>query len=306
MTDLETINKKRTAAFSPLPKNPLKDLHPRKMFDTISITGTEFEEIRTLVYNHFGINLTEKKRALVEGRLQKVIKSLGMKSFRQYIDYLKKDLTGKALAELSNRISTNHTFFFREAGHFDFFSHKILPEFQQQALIRPFRMWCAGCSFGDEPYSFAIALMEFFGSSHEKMGNELLATDISLDALESAETGIYPEDRLKLVPPWLKQKYFARLPDGSWQVCDRLRRQVHFERMNFISSSYPISGTFHIISCRNVMIYFDQRTREILVKRFYDYTKPGGYLFIGHSETLPRDNPYFSYVQPAIYKKTDK
>ncbi len=306
MTNVEAFRKDRLAALALLQAKRMKNF-PNKIFSgSISITDAEFEEVRSLVYTHFGINLTRKKRSLVEGRLQKVVKSLGMTSFREYIDYIKNDVTGDALAELSNRISTNHTFFFREAGHFDFFTNTILPDLKHRHVenIAPrFRMWCAGCSFGDEPYSFAMSLMEFFGDAYDKWEIEMVATDISLAALDCAKAGVYPEDRLKLVPPLWKQKYFTKLQNGSWQVDGGLRRQITFDRINFINRCYPLTGSFHIISCRNVMIYFDQPTRDALIKKFYDYTAPGGYLFIGHSETLQRDNPYFQYVRPAIYQK---
>lgn len=309
MTDIKLTEKKTTTDNPLFSIKPIRALAQNSLFESVSITDDEFEEIRALVHNHFGINLTPKKKFLVEGRLQKVLKRLRIRSFRQYIDHIKQDLTGEALAELSNRITTNHTFFFREAGHFDFFTGTVLPALEAcppSLHSRKFRMWCAGCSFGDEPYSFAISLLEFLGSACDKWQKEMLATDISMAALDIARAGIYPGDRLKLVPPLLKQKYFTRIAEGSWQISDQLRRQIIFDRINFIAANYPIVGKFHIISCRNVMIYFDQETREKLVRRFYDYTEPGGYLFIGHSETLPRDNPYFKYVRPAIYQKIDR
>lgn len=309
MTDAN-FPQNRKAAESPLySEKPIRTPAQGRFFESIDIADDEFEEIRALVHRHFGISLTPKKKFLVENRLQKVIKSMGMCSFRQYIEHLKRDLTGEALAELSNRITTNHTFFFRESGHFEFFTDTVLPAIKKKAILpysKKFRMWCAGCSFGDEPYSFAISLLEFFGSDCDQWKTTMLATDISMAALIGAKTGIYPEDRLKLVPPQLKEKYFTRLPDGAWHISDPVRRRVSFDRINFIAPVYPVIGRFHIISCRNVMIYFDQETREKLIERFYDYTEPGGYLFIGHSETLPRDNPYFRYVRPAIYQKIER
>ena len=278
----------------------------RKAFGTIRTTDSEFKEVQKLVYNNLGINLTEKKRSLVESRLQRTIKSLGLSSFRQYLNYIKNDTTGQAFGELSNRISTNHTFFFREEEHFKHLTSTVLPKISESFKgvgAKQIRMWCAGCSFGDEPYSFAISMMEFFGSDYASWDIGLLATDISLAALEGAQEGIYPEERLKLVPSILKRKYFIKQPDGYWRISNFLRAAITLRMLNFMNRDFPFKKKFHIISCRNVMIYFDQPTRDELIKKFYKYTEPGGYLYIGHSETISRDNSLYQYIQPAIYQK---
>ncbi|MDY6905006.1 MAG: protein-glutamate O-methyltransferase CheR [Thermodesulfobacteriota bacterium] len=275
-------------------------------FGTIFINDAEFKAIRDLVYDNFGINLSAKKRSLVEGRLQRVIKAKGFASFSEYLNYVKSDATGQALGELSNRISTNHTFFFREQAHFDFFVKQALPEMVdrlKKERSKEFRMWCAGCSYGDEPYSFLIEMMEYFGVDYRNWDAGLLATDISMAALAGAKAGIYPEDRLKLVSPDRKRKYFKKVDENAWKVSDALSREIVFRRFNFMNKVFPFKKQFHIISCRNVMIYFDQKTRTELVEKFYNATVPGGYLFIGHSETLQRNNSLYEYVQPAIYRK---
>lgn len=277
-------------------------------FGTAHISDAEFNAIRKLVYDNFGINLTEQKRSLVVGRLQKFLRQKQFSTFEQYFNYVRTDSSGQALGELINRISTNHTFFFREQDHFDFFQKVILPETEvrlKKARSNDLRIWCAGCSFGDEPYTFIISMLEYFGLNYKNFNAGLLATDISTAALSVAKAGIYPEERLKMVPPALKQKYFRDLADGSFQVTDVLKKEITFRRLNLMKQQLPFSKPFHLISCRNVMIYFDQPTRNALVRRFFNITAPGGYLFIGHSETLRNDDCPYAYVRPAIYRKGD-
>ncbi len=275
-------------------------------FGIAQISEDEFIAIRKLVYDNFGINLTEQKRSLVVGRLQKFLRQKKFSTFEQYFNYVQKDTSGQALGELINRISTNHTFFFREQDHFDFFRKTILPETTdrlKKERSNDLRIWCAGCSFGDEPYTFIITMMEHFGMDYKNWNAGLLATDISAAALSAAKAGIYPEERLKMVPPLLKQKYFRDLADGTFQVADALKKELTFRRLNLMNPHLPFRKPFHLISCRNVMIYFDQPTRNALVRRFFDITIPGGYLFIGHSETLRNEDCPYAYVRPAIYRK---
>jgi len=288
--------------------HPAADMQflPTDHFSGIAISDAEFSAIRQLVYDNFGINLTDQKKSLVVGRLQKFMRTKRFASFDQYLNYVKTDTTGQALGELVNRISTNHTFFFREQDHFDFLRKTVLPETMARLTrgnSRDIRFWCAGCSFGDEPYTFIITMMEHFGIDYRNWNAGLLATDISTAALAGAKAAVYTDDRLKLVPPQLKQKYFIHQPDGSFRVKDTVKSEVTFRRFNLMNQNFPFKKPFHLISCRNVMIYFDEPTRKALVERFYHHLVPGGYLFIGHSETLRKDDSPFDYVKPAIYRK---
>ncbi|MFZ5570556.1 MAG: CheR family methyltransferase [Thermodesulfobacteriota bacterium] len=275
-------------------------------FGSVQISDTEFHAIRHLVYENFGINLTEQKRSLVVGRLQKFLRQKQFATFDQYFHYVRTDASGQALGELINRISTNHTFFFREQDHFDFFRTVILPETTarlKKERSNDLRVWCAGCSFGDEPYTFMITMLEHFGLDYKNWNAGILATDISAAALSAAKAGVYPEERLKMVPPSLKQKYFRDAGDGTFQVSEILKKEITFRRLNLMKEQFPFRKPFHLISCRNVMIYFDQPTRNALVNRFFEMTAPGGYLFIGHSETLRNDACPYAYIRPAIYRK---
>lgn len=270
------------------------------------LTDKEFEAIHSLVYERFGINLTDQKRNLIVGRLQKVLRAHRFTSFAEYVDFVTRDSTGEALSELIDRISTNHTFFFREPEHFRFMAEVALPAIcdrLESQHNRDIRIWSAGCSSGEEPYTIAIALREYFGHNYSQWKAGVMATDISSHVLRHAERGIYPVERLAKTTPAICSKYFHRSGEEQVAVNEEIRSDVTFRRLNFMSPAFPFKRQFHIIFCRNVMIYFDTPTRLELVRKFHASLEPGGYLFIGHSESLGRDDTFFSYVQPAVYRK---
>jgi chemotaxis protein methyltransferase CheR len=266
----------------------------------------EFQAIRKLVYDNFGINLTEQKRSLVVGRLQKVLRQRQFKSFQAYLEWLQSDRSGEGLEELANRISTNHTFFWRENSHFTHFAQKALPEIAERRRKERgrVRIWCAGCSSGEEPYTLVMLMKETFGNDFAALSPVLLATDISAVALRTAMGAVYADERLQQMPDNLMRKYLRRGPEhGTWQIDDEIRKQVVFRRHNLMSATFPFKHAFDAVFCRNVMIYFDRPTRDGLVERFHRHTVPGGYLYIGHSETLGRDGLLYDYVLPAAYRR---
>lgn len=285
-------------------RNNISDIIRQEMSGLMKITDDEFNTIRKLVYSNFGINLTEQKKSLVVGRLQKLLKQLKFNSFEQYCDYLNK--TPSALSELVNRISTNHTFFFREKEHFDFFIEKVLPDIKARHLKagnKDIRLWCAAASSGEEPFTIMMLIMQAFGMDYSSWDVGLLATDISEKALGTAVKGVYPSDRIALVPPALKNKYFRSCGEDIWEVSPILKNEIVFRRFNLMNKQLPFKKQMDTVFCRNVMIYFDKETRDALVDRLYDITAPGGYLFIGHSETLGREKTRWKYVMPAVYRK---
>lgn len=277
------------------------------MNDTLmTISDREFEQMRRLIYERFGINLTEQKRSLLVGRLQKLIRDAGFGSFGDYYDALVNEPGEAGLSELIDRISTNHTYFNREKDHFDYLLTTALPAVSaalEKTNRRDLRIWCAGCSSGEEAYMLLILLQEFFGSNYSRWKAGLLATDISLRALASAKAGIYSTDRLAALPSEWRGKYFRQIGSDQWQANDKLRQEATIRRLNLMNPKFPFKQPFQIIFCRNVMIYFDQPTRENLVRKFHQALEPGGYLFIGHSETLGREQTLFHYLQPAAYRK---
>ena len=272
----------------------------------IQITDEEFEIFRSFIYRQFGINLTDAKRALLMNRLQKILKRKQFNSFKEYYDSIQKDKSLNELSELIDAVSTNHTFFFRERAHFDFLVSRALPELIpkiEREGKKDLRVWCAAASTGEEPYVIAMLIMEYLGANYRSWSAGLLATDISNDALNTAISGIYSAERVSQVPKKYRLNYFDKIGDEQYQIKEFLRKEVLYRRFNLMNERFPFKKPFHIIFCRNVMIYFDQKTREGLVKRLYDFTLPGGYLFIGNAETLGRNDSQYSYIAPSIYQR---
>ncbi|NOX88656.1 MAG: protein-glutamate O-methyltransferase [Calditrichaeota bacterium] len=269
----------------------------------------DFEKIRQLVHDRFGISLGPHKRSLVLGRLQKVVRAYGFRSFSEYYDYLLKDQSGEALNTLINRISTNHTYFNREPNHFAFLEEKAIPDLlrrlQSNKKKEVLRIWSAGCSSGEEPYQIAMILIGVLGLLDAKKKSAILATDISEIVLEKAKQGKYSKENLSNLDATFVEKYFAKEDHEKFAVKPFVKELILFRRLNLMRQQFPFKRRFHIIICRNVMIYFDTETKEQLIQKFYNYLEPGGYLMIGHSESLSHHNSYFKYVQPAIYVKED-
>jgi len=272
------------------------------------ISDQDFAAIRELVYDRFGINLTDQKKTLVVGRLQKVLRQRGFPTFRAYYDWLLSDSSGEGLDELANRISTNHTFFYREKAHFEYFARTMLPAAvarREAAGDIGLRIWCAGCSSGEEPYTLMMLMMEYFGSRFNQWQPKLLATDISATALRKAMSGLYDQDHVAQLPPAIRNRYFQKEADGQLRVTDGVRQNIIYRRHNLMDATFPFKNRFDAIFCRNVMIYFDRKTRNNLVSKYYQHTMTGGHLFIGHSETLGRGETPWDYVMPAVYVRND-
>jgi chemotaxis protein methyltransferase CheR len=273
----------------------------------VDISDSEFLALSTMVYDQFGINLTDKKKALVRGRLNRVLRNRNLRTFKEYLDLVRNDPTGTCLIELVDRISTNHTFFFRESEHFTFLMETAVPEllkrFSSEGPGQEVRIWCAGCATGEEAYTLAMLCQEM-AQSRSFLGKiKILATDISVTALEGATKGQYNGERIRLVPEALKRKYLTKLGEDLWEVSPLLKSMVLFKRLNFMDSTFPFKNRFHAIFCRNVMIYFDRPTKNSLVERLSSCLFPGHYFFIGHSETLGRDSFDLEYIKPSVYRK---
>jgi len=274
----------------------------------LPLTDGDFRYISTLVYDTFGIRLGDQKRSLVAGRLSKRVRQLGYRSFREYFEFLRSDRSGAELSELINRVTTNHSFFYRERDHFELLAKDILPPLIDAAVARPgaaLRLWSAGCAAGEEPYTLAMILRDAMGKRPGGTGVDaaILATDVSMAALLEAKAGVYQEARLRELPPAFRSAYLEPAGAGLWSVGARARSLVLFKRLNLMREPYPFRSQFDAVFCRNVMIYFDPPSRARLVESIYRVVKPGGWFFIGHSESLPRDSCPFSYVRPATYRK---
>lgn len=271
-----------------------------------ALSDEEYKKISSFVYANIGINLGNDKKALVSGRLQKLLRKYGFSSYFDYFQFLEKDKTGEALSELADNISTNHTFFYRESSHFEYFKDIALPLIlnkKKQEGSNDLRVWCAGCSSGEEAYMLTMLMMEVLGKDYSAFSAGLLATDISSRALNTAINGVYNVDRLGKLPQNYISKYFNKVNSDEFIIKDFVKKEITYRRFNLIKESFQFKKKFDIIFCRNVMIYFDSPTRNKLVENYYQSLNNGGYLFIGHSETIDRNSSNFNYLLPAIYQK---
>ena len=270
----------------------------------------EFAQLSTLIYTRLGIKMSESKRTMLNSRLSKRLRELGFASFGRYCEFLFSERgMAEEMVHLINAVTTNKTDFYREPAHFDALRRTVLPTLEACRGPcdgrRPLKVWSAGCSTGEEPYTLAMVLAEI---QVEKPGFafEILATDISTRVLEVAKRAVYPADRVTPVPPAARKRYLLRRRDpkiAEVRIVPELRRLVRFGRLNFMADEFGLSDPVDIIFCRNVIIYFDRETQERLITRFSRYLHRGGYLFLGHSETLHGYQTPFVQVAPTIYRR---
>ena len=267
-------------------------------------TDTDFDCIRTLVNQHTGIVLSDAKRDLVYGRLTKRLRQLRLDSFRAYCQMLQTGDPGE-LEQLVNAITTNLTMFFREAHHFDALAMTVLPALMHSKTPpRRLRIWSAGCSTGEEPYSLAMVCKTVLPDT-EAWDMKILATDIDSHVLATAQRGVYSVERVQGLSPAHLQRWFRKghgANTGLVRVVPALQERITFRQLNLIHS-WPMRGPFDIIFCRNVVIYFDKVTQRQLFDRFADLLAPHGYLFVGHSESLFQITDRFELLGKTIYRR---
>lgn len=267
----------------------------------IKITDNEFKQLANYIKSNYGINLKDEKQTLVTGRLQNELIQNGFINFTDYFQHLSSDKTGMAVVTLINKITTNHTFFMREAEHFKYFKERVLPEFSEKLKDKDLRVWSAGCSSGEEPYTLAMIIDDYFGKEKVFWDTKILATDISSKVLDVGIQGRYSNDGLMSLPPSWRLNYFQKQDNEKSVVVNKIKSEVIFRKFNLMDQ-FPFKRKFHVIFCRNVMIYFDTDTKQKLIEKYYNSLEYGGYLFIGHSESLGRDTK-FKYIMPAVYRK---
>jgi chemotaxis protein methyltransferase CheR len=268
------------------------------------ITDKEFNQIRDYIKNNFGISLSDEKKSLIFSRLRTTLIDGNFANFTEYFDFLVKDKSGSAITRFIDKVTTNHTFFMREVDHFDYLRDTVLPYIEENwRSQKDLRMWCAASSSGEEPYTLQMIVQDFFKKVNNKWDTKILATDISTQVLDKAVFGVYQNDSLKPLPEHWKKEYFKKYDDTHSIVADDIKKQMIFRKFNLMEDKYPFTKLFHVIFCRNVMIYFDNKTRDECVRKFYDIIEPGGYLFIGHSESLNHTGTQLKYVLPAVYRK---
>ena len=266
------------------------------------ISDSEFEQLVDYMKEHYGINL-DKKLALVESRLWNVIRQKGFSSLKEYFQCVVADASGMEAGLLVTRLTTNYTFFMREDQHYQYLANHALPELIGKLREKDLCTWSAGCSSGEEPYTLAMVIDAFLGPAKNSWDAKILATDISPLMLNQAKEAVYSGDKLKDIPREWMNKYFVPVGANRFQVANDIRKEVVLRPFNLMEKTLPFKKKFHIIFCRNVMIYFDKETRGALVSRFFNALAPGGYFFIGMSETLTKGETPFTFVQPSIYKK---
>lgn len=265
-----------------------------------------FERFSDFIKAELGIKMPPAKKTLLEARLQKRLRELCMGSHEEYCEYLfsQKGME-EELVNLVDVVTTNTTDFFREPKHFELLSSNILPQmFAMGGAQRNVKVWSAGCSSGEEPYTLSIVMSEF-ARLNPGFGFSILATDISTQVLRMAVRAIYPEAKIAGIPPELCRRYLLRSKDRARRLVrigPEVRSHVRFRRLNFMED-FTFDGHLDIIFCRNVVIYFDRQTQEMLFNRFCRKLNPGGYLFIGHSESLAGMNLPLEPIAPTVYRR---
>ncbi len=266
------------------------------------ITDGEFQRIVTYVKRNYGIDLSQKK-VMVAGRLDNYLACNGYANYDAFMTEVERNPRGGQATDLVNILTTNHTYFMRESDHFDFMKNVALPWAKDTTMhTKDLRIWCGASSTGEEPYTLAMVIRDFFGLEYDAWDTRILATDISQRVLEHAARGVYLKENIDPLPDSWKRRYFEQVSPEEVRVKEELRKEVIYRQFNLMD---PITfkKKFHIVFLRNVMIYFEDETRCELIHRIYEHMEPGGYLFIGLTEKLEDQLIEFHYVQPSIYRK---
>lgn len=264
---------------------------------SIQLGNAEFQRVRKIIYEYCGIFINEGKEALVQSRLSKRMRILGIHSFDEYLNLIEAQKPNGEFLSFVDVLTTNKTSFYRENKHFEFIKEVIYPKMNGQNV----KWWSAGCSSGEEPLTLAMNLLE----SQSQVGwrsAKILATDISRDVLQVAKSGVYAPNKISDIPPNYLDKYFSRLGDGSYKVKGNVHNMITYGRLN-LTDNWPLKGDFQLIMCRNVMIYFNRQTQEQIIRKFRELLEPGGYVFLGHSESMNAAALGFNNVAPAVYQK---
>jgi chemotaxis protein methyltransferase CheR len=272
------------------------------------MSDDEFSLFSRLIYSQLGIKMPPSKKLMLTSRLNKRLKALGYRSYKGYYDFIIHESgTSCEFNRMIEAVTTNKTDFFRESAHFDLLLRSILPEFKEGESYKKkgfFKAWSAGCSTGEEAYTLAMVLSEFFSGRNREFS--ILATDISIKVLKTGMNAVYKEETIGPVSPEMRKKFLLRGTGdnaGMFRIVPELRSRVTFKQLNLMDDVFNIDRDFDIIFCRNVIIYFDKPTQVKLFEKFYNHLNPGGYLFIGSSETLYGVSDRFIAAGPTVYRK---
>jgi chemotaxis protein methyltransferase CheR len=272
------------------------------------LSDQDFVRVSQFIHQQYGIHLTAAKKSLLEGRLRKRMKQCDIDSFSEYCNYLFTDQGMKEeMIFMIDAVTTNKTDFFREPYHFEFLTQQAIPALSAKQLTHRKRInvWSSACSTGEEPYTLAMVLSDY-AAHHPEFDFSILATDISTKVLDIAQTAIYDEEKIAPIPYALRKKYLLRSKDPNKKavrIIPELRNRIAFRRFNLMDRRKPVAEPLDIIFCRNVMIYFDIQTQENLIRKFHDILTPGGYLFMGHAESINNMDVGLNFAGPTIYQK---
>ena len=271
----------------------------------LNMDGESFERLSSFVTREYGIKLPVAKRSMLESRLNKKVKSLGLHSYKEFLDFFFSDAGRKTeLLNVIDLITTNKTDFFRESAHFRFLTSAFLPKYTSTIGKNNLKIWSAGCSTGEEPYTIVMA-MEEYKKRNPAVSYSLLASDISTRVIQTAFDGIYDIEKIAPVPMDLKRGYFlrSRTNPSLVRVKPQFRKKVQFKRINFMDSNFGlIKADYDVIFCRNVLIYFDKQTQERVINKFCRHLRPGGLLFLGHSESIIGLDVPLRQISPTVYR----
>lgn len=294
----------------PSSKHMQKNTATESIFKSPNMSAREFHDFSSLIYTECGIKMPPAKKTMLTARLTKRLRSLGLDSFGQYYAYVcSPNGRSEELRSLIDVVSTNKTDFFREPAHFDYLVQMALPELMgafKSGFRKKLRLWSAGCSTGEEPYTLAIVLSES-AEKYRGLNFSILSTDISTKVLKKAALGIYEQEKVEPVPMSLRKKYFMKSKDKNKRlvrIMPEIRSLLEFRRLNFMQNDFQIREPMHVIFCRNVIIYFDRPTQEAVLYRLCRYLIPGGYMFTGHSETLNGLDLPLVPVANTVYRKS--
>ncbi|MBI9052533.1 MAG: protein-glutamate O-methyltransferase [Bacteroidales bacterium] len=267
----------------------------------------DFNRLSSFIFSQSGIKMPPVKKVMLQSRLQKRLRELKIVSFKDYVDYVFSTEGQKnEIIHMLDVVSTNKTDFFREPVHFDFLLSNILPEFvSTKGESNSLKVWSAGCSSGEEPYTIAITLNDF-KQTHPKFDYSILGTDISSQILQKASMAVYKEDRIENIPLEMKRKYFLKSKNQEKKqvrVVKDLRNKINYKRLNFMDDVYNLTESFDVIFCRNVLIYFNRETQENVINKLCNKLKSGGYLFIGHSESIMGMNVPLEQMKPTVFRR---
>lgn len=277
-------------------------------FSQPQLSQSQFLQISSFIEKTTGIKMPDSKLSMIQSRLSNRLKLLHFDNYADYIDYAfsSKSTDNEELVIMIDLLTTNLTHFFRENSHFDFMTQKVLPFLSQNGISTP-QLWSAGCSSGEEPYTLSIVMQEFLEKNKGSFANySILATDISTRILSKATQGIYPLESVENLPYDIKRKYFLKSKNKEKplaKVKNEIRQKVHFDRLNFMDKSYNIRPKKNIIFCRNVLIYFDKETQLSVIGKLIDCLEVGGFLFLGHSETIFGSSFPVKTVSPTVFQK---